>query len=63
MSSVCSTSLLGSLVHLDMLDDEVSSIEAFDIGIGFGVLEKSEEEFSRFDWVAGPGDTELFACD
>ena len=54
MSSVRSTSLLGGLVHLDMLDDEVSSIKAFDIGIGFGVLEKSEKEFSRFDWVAGP---------
>ena len=45
-----------------MLDNEVSGIETLGVGIGFGVLEEREEEFSRLDGPAGLGDTELFAC-
>ena len=62
VSSVCSTSLFGCLIDLDMFNDQVAGIEAFDISVGFGILEKSEKEFSRFDRVAGTGDSELFAC-
>ena len=61
MSSVCSTSLFWCLVDLDVLDNQVSGVKTFNIGIGFGVLEESEEEFSGFDWMAGTGYTELFA--
>ena len=61
MSSVCSTSLFWCLVDLNVLDNQVSGVKAFNIGIGFGVLEESEEEFSGFDWMAGTGYTELFA--
>jgi hypothetical protein len=61
MSTVGAATLLGSLVDLDMLDDEVRRIQAFDIGIGFGILEQSDEEFGRLDGPAGLGDTELLA--
>lgn len=61
MSSVCPTSLFWCLVDLDVLDNQVSSVKAFNIGIGFGVLEEPKEEFSRFDWMAGTGYAELFA--
>jgi hypothetical protein len=44
-----------------MLDNQVSGVKTFNIGIGFGVLEESKEEFSGFDWMAGTGYTELFA--
>jgi hypothetical protein len=46
---------------LDVLDNQVSGVKAFNIRIGFGVLEESKEEFSGFDWMAGTGYTELFA--
>jgi lipoprotein signal peptidase len=61
MSSVRSTSLFWGLVDLDVLDNQVSGVKTFNIGIGFGVLEESKEEFSGFDWMASTGYTELFA--
>ena len=61
MSSVRSTSLLWGLVDLDVLDNQASGVKTFNIGIGFGVLEESKEEFGGFDWMAGTGYTELFA--
>ena len=61
MSSVRSTSLFWCLVDLDVLDNQVSGVKTFNIGIGFGVLEESKEEFSGFDRMAGTGYTELFA--
>ena len=61
MSSVCSTSLFWCLVNLNVFDNQVSGVKAFNIGIGFGVLEESKEEFGGFDWMAGTGYTELFA--
>ena len=42
VSTVCSAALLRGLVDLDVLDDEVSGIEALGIGVGFGVLEETE---------------------
>ena len=62
VGSVGSTSLLWSLVDLDVLNDQVSSVKALDIGVGFGVLKESEEEFGGLDWVTGSRDTELFTC-
>lgn len=61
MSTVCSATLLGGLVDLDVLDDQVGGIETLGIGVGFGVLEKSKEEFCRLDWVTSFGDTECLA--
>ena len=62
VSTVCASSLLGRLVDLDVLDDEVAGVETFGVGVGFGVAEETEEEFGRLDWPASFGDTECFAC-
>ena len=45
MGAVCTSSLLGSLIDLDVLDDEVGCVEALGIGVGFGVFQKADEEF------------------
>ena len=39
--AVCSASLLGGLVDLDVLDNQVASIETFGICVCFGVLKKT----------------------
>ena len=62
MGTVCTTTLLGCLVDLDMLDDQVSGIEAFGIGVCFCVFEEAEEEFRGFFGPARFGDAELFSC-
>lgn len=62
VGAVRSATLLGGLVDLDVLDDQVRGVEALGVGVGFGVLEQTEEELGRLDWVAGLGDTELLAC-
>ena len=61
MSSVCATSLFWCLVDLDVLDDQVSSVKALDIGVGFCILKETEKEFGGFDWMTGARYTELFA--
>ena len=53
VGSVCSAALLGGLVDLDVLDDQVGCVESLGVGVGFGVLEETEQEFSRLDGVAG----------
>lgn len=40
VSSVSSSSLLWGLVDLDVLNDQIASIEALGVGIRFGVLEE-----------------------
>lgn len=62
VSTVGPSPLLGSLVHLDVLDDEVAGVETLDIGVGLGVLQEVEEVLGRLDGPAGHGDTELLAC-
>lgn len=46
VSPVCSSSLFGGLVNLDVLDDEVAGVKAFGVGIGLSVLEETEDEGS-----------------
>lgn len=53
VGTVCSAALLGGLVDLDVLDNQVGGVEALGIGIGFGVLEKTEKELGGLDWVTG----------
>lgn len=53
MGTVRSATLLGGLVDLDVLDNQVGGVEALGIGIGFGVLEKTEKELGGLDWVTG----------
>ncbi len=62
VSPVRSPSLFRCLVDLNVLDNKVVGIQAFCVGIGFGVFEQVEEEGGRFDGVASSGDTEFFAC-
>src|SRR5271170_465019 len=53
VSAVCSSTLLGCLVDLNVLDDQVGGVEAFGIGIRFGVLEEAEKKLGRLDWMPG----------
>lgn len=62
MGTVCPAALLGSLVDLDVLDDQVAGVETLGIGVGLGVLEEAEKELSRLDGPPGHGNTELLAC-
>ena len=62
MSTISSTTLLRSLVDLDMLHDQVAGIEAFGVCVCFCVFEEAEEEFGGFFGPAGFGDAELFSC-
>jgi hypothetical protein len=61
MGTVCAAALLGCLVDLDVLDDEVGGVETLDVGVGFSVLEETEEKLGGLDWVAGFRNTELLA--
>ena len=61
MRTVGTAALLGRLVDLDVLHDQVAGVEAFGVGVRFGVFEQAEEEFGGFLGPAGAGDAELFA--
>lgn len=62
MGTVCAPPLLGGLVDLDVLDDQVAGVEAFSVGVGLSILEETEEELGGLDGPAGLGDTESLAC-
>jgi len=61
VSTVCSSTLLGCLVDLDVFDNEVSGIKTLGIRICLCILEKTEEEFGRLDWPSCARDTELLS--
>lgn len=61
MGTVCPAALLGRLVDLDVLDNQVGGVEALGVGVGLGVLEEREEELSALHGPAGLGDTESLA--
>jgi hypothetical protein len=61
VGTVCSPSLLGSLVDLDVLDNQGTGVEALGVSVGLGVLEQAEQELSRLDGPAGLGDAKLLA--
>ena len=42
MSTVSASSLLWSLVDLNVLDDQIAGVETLSVGIGFGVLKETE---------------------
>ena len=63
VGTVGAAALLGGLVDLDVLDDQVVSVEAFGIGVRFGVLQQVEKEVGGLDGVAGAVVAECFACD
>lgn len=62
VSAVCAPPLLGGLVDLDVLYDQVSGVETLCVGVGFGVLEEADKELGRFLGPARFGDAKLFAC-
>ena len=62
VSTVCAPPLLGGLVNLDVLDDEVGGVKALGIGVGLGVPEELEQKLSRLHGPASPGNTELLSC-
>jgi len=45
MGTVSSTALLGRLVDLNVLDDQIAGVKTFGVGVGFCVFEEAEEEF------------------
>ena len=53
VGTVCAAALLGGLVDLDMLDDKFGGIETLGVGIGFGVLEETDQELGGLDGPAG----------
>lgn len=61
MGTVRPAALLGGLVDLDVLDNEVASVEALGVGVGLSVLQETEEKLGRLGGPAGLGDTELLA--
>lgn len=61
MSTVCAPPLLGGLVDLDVLDNQVAGVKTLGIGVGLSVLEETEQELGGLDGPAGLGDTELLA--
>ena len=62
MSTVCATTLLGGLVDLNVLNDQVTGIQTLGIGICLSVLEECEEVLSGLDGPTSAGNTELFSC-
>lgn len=60
VSTICPSALFGGLVDLDMGDDKGRGVEAFGIGIGFGVAEESKEKLGRLLGPASTGDAKLF---
>lgn len=62
VGTVSAPALLGGLVDLDVLDDQVGGVETLGIGVGLSVLEEAEEDLGGLDGPAGLGDTESLAC-
>jgi hypothetical protein len=61
VGTVCPAALLGGLVDLDVLDDQVAGVKTLGVGVGLGVLEEREKELSALGGPAGLGDTESLA--
>ena len=62
VGTVSAATLLGGLVDLDVLDDQVAGVETLGVGVGLSVLEEAEEELGGLDGPAGTGNTPLLAC-
>jgi hypothetical protein len=62
VSAVCPAALLGRLIDLDVLDNQVASVETLGIGVGLSVLKEAEEELGGLLGPPGAGDAELLAC-
>lgn len=63
MSAVCAAALLGCLVDLNVLDNQVAGVQTLGVGVGLGVLEERREKLGALDGPASLAHTELLACD
>lgn len=61
VGAISSPPLLGSVVNLNVLDDEITSVKTLGIGVRFGVLEEAKNKLGRLYRPAGTVDTELLA--
>lgn len=61
MRTVRPPPLLGSLVDLNVLDNQIAGVQALGIRVRLGVLQQREEELGRLDGPAGLGDAKLLA--
>jgi hypothetical protein len=61
VGTVCAAALLGGLVDLNVLDDQVAGVKALGVGIGLSILEKTEKELGGLDGPPGLGDAELLS--
>jgi len=61
VGTVSAPALLGGLVDLNVLDDQVAGVETFGVGVGLSVLEETEKDLGGLDGPAGTGDTEGLA--
>jgi hypothetical protein len=61
VSTVGTSAALGSLVDLDVLDNEVAGVKALGVGVGLGVLQKVKEELGGLNGPAGTGNTPLLS--
>lgn len=62
VGAVCASALLRGLVDLDVLNDQFRRVQSLGVGVRFGILQQSNQEFGGLDGPAGLRDTELFAC-
>jgi len=62
MGAIRPTPLLGRLVHLDVLDDQVARVEPLGVSIRFGVLEQAQQELGGFFRPPRFRYAKLFAC-
>lgn len=61
VGTVSPASLLGSLVDLDVGDNEVGGVQSLHEGVRLSVAEETEKELGRLYRPAGTGDTELLS--
>jgi hypothetical protein len=61
MSTIRASPLLGRLVDLDVLDNEIIGVQALAISIGLSILQQALQELSGLDGPAGLAHTELLA--
>lgn len=61
MRTVCASALLRRLVDLDVLDNQVASVEALGVRVRLGVPDEGKEELGGLDGPAGTSDTGLLA--
>jgi hypothetical protein len=63
VGTVSAPALLGGLVDLNVLDDQVAGVETLGVGVGLSVLEETEKNLGGLDGPAGTGDTHGLACE